>query len=221
MPEGQAKASTALGFDRVQTFLRVIWPQAMIHILPAYSGQFISTVKMTSVAGYISVVDLTKASDIIRSRTYEAFFPLFFTAAVYFLLCAVIVGILRVMEKRIDPAVRPVRQDILDTVRAYGTEERELRAGQDSGSKRKKGEVLVEVRKLRKILEDVTPIKNVNCDILAGDVISVIGPSGTGKSTLLYLLNHLIEPDSGSIIFEGEDTLAKNYDVTYSHHLAV
>ena len=78
VPSGQARAATALGFGKLQTFQSVILPQAIIHFLPPYSGQFIATVKMTAVAGYISVIDLTKASDIIRSRTYEAFFPLFF-----------------------------------------------------------------------------------------------------------------------------------------------
>ncbi len=71
VPQGQSRAAMALGFGKMQTFLKVVLPQALIHFLPAYSGQFIATVKMTAVAGYISVVDLTKASDIIRSRTYE------------------------------------------------------------------------------------------------------------------------------------------------------
>ena len=91
VPRGQARAARALGFRPVHAFRKVVWPQALIHIIPVYSGQVITMVKMTSIAGYISVEDLTKASDIIRSRTYEAFFPLFLTAIIYFLLSAVIV----------------------------------------------------------------------------------------------------------------------------------
>ena len=215
VPEGQSRAARALGFNRLQSFRHVVWPQAMINILPAYSGQFISTVKMTSVAGYISIVDLTKASDIIRSRTYEAFFPLLFTAAVYFVLCAILVALLRVMEKRIDPSLRKVGSDILGVVNSYKpgeTDHSAARSKSDASSDSNDAGIIIKVRNLKKSFEDVTPIKDVNCDIHKGDVISIIGPSGTGKSTLLFLLNHLMVPDSGSIIFEGQDTLAKGYD---------
>ena len=214
VPEGQSRAARALGFSRLQSFRHVVWPQAMINILPSYSGQFISTVKMTSVAGYISIVDLTKASDIIRSRTYEAFFPLLFTAAVYFVLCAILVALLRIMEKRIDPSLRTVGNDILAVVESYRAGETEHSAGasRKSSDISDDEEIVIKVRNLKKSFEEVTPLKDVNCDIRKGDVISIIGPSGTGKSTLLFLLNHLMVPDSGSIIFEGQDTLAKNYD---------
>ena len=213
VPEGQARASRALGFSRLQTFRNVVWPQAMIHILPAYSGQFISTVKMTSVAGYISIVDLTKASDIIRSRTYEAFFPLLVTAAVYFILCAVLVTLLRIMEKKTDPSLRKVGQDILDIVGSYKPEVAEQSAERNSSGETDDAEPVIKVRNLKKSFETVTPIRDVNCDIHKGDVISIIGPSGTGKSTLLFLINRLMQPDEGSIIFEGQDTLAKGYDL--------
>ena len=119
VPQGQSRAAMALGFGKMQTFLKVVLPQALIHFLPAYSGQFIATVKMTAVAGYISVVDLTKASDIIRSRTYEAFFPLFFTAAVYFLLCSFLVAFLRRLETKIHPRQRTVKKDILAALEAF------------------------------------------------------------------------------------------------------
>ena len=76
-------------------------------ILPVYMGQFIAMVKMTSVAGYISVLDLTKISDLIRSRTYEAFFPLILTAVIYFIVAWMLTLVLRFWSKRIDPASRP------------------------------------------------------------------------------------------------------------------
>ena len=106
VPAGQSRAARALGFGRMQGFWKVVYPQALIHILPVYSGQFISLVKLTSVSGYISVMDLTRASDIIRSRTYEAFFPLIFTAVIYFLLSALLIALLRRLEKRICPESR-------------------------------------------------------------------------------------------------------------------
>lgn len=82
---GQSEAGVALGFTRLQTFLYIILPQATRSAMPVYKGELISLLKTTSIVGYIAVVDLTKASDIIRARTFDAFFPLLFVAAIYFL----------------------------------------------------------------------------------------------------------------------------------------
>ena len=106
VPSGQTKAAVALGFGRFEAFTQVVFPQMVIHCLPVYIGQVISTVKLTSVAGYISVQDLTRVTDMIRARTYEAFFPLIFTALVYFCIAWLLMQCLRVLEKRVDPAKR-------------------------------------------------------------------------------------------------------------------
>lgn len=106
VPVGQQRAAMALGFPKMQAFWQVVLPQAIVHILPVYIGQFISMVKMTSVAGYISVQDLTKMSDIIRSRTYEAFFPLLLSAVLYFLVAWALTIGLKIMRNKVDPATR-------------------------------------------------------------------------------------------------------------------
>lgn len=104
---GQLEASLALGYTRIQTFKKVTFPQAARHFLPVFKGEFISMVKMTSVVGYIAVQDLTKVSDIIRSRTLEAFFPLIVTAILYFLIANILASILSLIEFRLDPKRRP------------------------------------------------------------------------------------------------------------------
>jgi polar amino acid transport system substrate-binding protein len=81
---GQTEAAIAIGFTPAQSFVHIILPQTIQRILPVYKGEFISLVKMTSIVGYIAVQDLTKASDIIRSRTFDAFFPLIIVAVLYF-----------------------------------------------------------------------------------------------------------------------------------------
>ena len=63
---------------------------------------------------------------------------------------------------------------------------------------------LIKIEHLRKEYPGVTPLKDVSAEINKGDVISVIGPSGTGKSTLLRCLNQLEEPTSGRITVDGE-----------------
>jgi polar amino acid transport system substrate-binding protein len=78
-------------------------PQAIRQVLPVYKGELISLVKSTSIVGYIAVQDLTKASDIIRSRTFDAFFPLIMTAVLYFAICGLLLVLLNAVEKKTDP----------------------------------------------------------------------------------------------------------------------
>ncbi|MEI8078725.1 MAG: amino acid ABC transporter permease [bacterium] len=103
---GQAEAGTALGFSRAQVFFHIVMPQAARRILPVYRGEFISMFKATSVVGYIGVEDLTKASDIIRSRTFDAFFPLVMVAVIYFGATWVLGLVLDHLERRADPMAR-------------------------------------------------------------------------------------------------------------------
>lgn len=104
--KGQIEAATALGYNGMQTFCKVTFPQAARHFLPVLKGEFISMVKMTSVVGYIAVQDLTKVSDIIRSRTLEAFFPLIATAVIYFVIANILTMTLSFIEIRLDPKRR-------------------------------------------------------------------------------------------------------------------
>ncbi len=104
--KGQTEAALALGFTKTKSFVKIVLPQAAKHFLPVYKGEFISLVKMTSVVGYITIQDLTKMSDIIRSRTYDAFFPLIVSAIIYFLLAWMLTSVLTFLEKKIDPKQR-------------------------------------------------------------------------------------------------------------------
>jgi polar amino acid transport system substrate-binding protein len=100
---GQTEAGIAMGFTKVQTFVFIVLPQTVQRILPVYKGEFISLVKMTSIVGYIAVQDLTKASDIIRSRTFDAFFPLVMVAILYFLISWSLMQFLGYVERATDP----------------------------------------------------------------------------------------------------------------------
>lgn len=80
---GQTEAGLALGFSRAQTFFYIVLPQAVKRVMPMYKGEIISLLKSTSIVGYIAVVDITKASDLIRSQTFDAFPPLIIVALIY------------------------------------------------------------------------------------------------------------------------------------------
>ncbi len=97
VPIGQTEAALALGYRPRQAFFRFVFPQAVRLILPVYRGELIGLLKMTSIVGYIAIIDLTKASDLIRSRTYEAFFPILTTAFIYFVVSYLLS---RLLERR-------------------------------------------------------------------------------------------------------------------------
>ena len=101
--KGQTEAGIAMGFTKLKTFVFIILPQTIQRILPVYKGEFISLVKMTSIVGYIAVQDLTKASDIIRARTFDAFFPLIMVAILYFLIAWILMLSLEYLERITDP----------------------------------------------------------------------------------------------------------------------
>ena len=104
--KGQIEAGKALGFDTLAIYKKIIYPQALVYVLPVYKGEFISMLKMTSVVGYIAIQDLTRVSDIIRERTYDAFFPLIVTAVGYFVVAYVFIYFLNRIESGVDPKRR-------------------------------------------------------------------------------------------------------------------
>ena len=115
---GQYEAAYALGHSNRHTFFKIILPQAIPHVLPAYQGEIVGLIKATSIVGYIAVQDLTKMGDIVRSRTYEAFFPLIAVTVIYFLLEGLLsfaVGRIRIS---IDPRKRS-RDRILKGVKIH------------------------------------------------------------------------------------------------------
>jgi polar amino acid transport system substrate-binding protein len=82
----QFEAGEALGFNRAQIFRYITGPQALKRALPQFKSEAVSLIKNTSVVGYVAIQDLTRACDMIRARTFEAFFPLLFITIIYFLL---------------------------------------------------------------------------------------------------------------------------------------
>ena len=103
---GQFEAGRSLGMSDGQTMRYIILPQALRNILPALGNEFIVLFKETSVAGYIGTLDLTKAGDILISRTYEAFFPLITVALIYLVFVVGMTYLLRRFERRLRQSER-------------------------------------------------------------------------------------------------------------------
>lgn len=101
IPKGQTEAGRSLGFSYAQTMVNIIMPQAIKNVLPTLGNEFIVLMKETSVAGYIALEDLTKAGDVIRSRTYSAMMPFLAVALLYLIMVMFFTYLLKLFERRL------------------------------------------------------------------------------------------------------------------------
>ena len=112
VPKGQTEASLALGYSDTSSFFKIILPQAAQHFMPIYKSSVISLLKETSVVGYIAAMDLTKMGDLVRSRTYEAFFSLIAVTIIYFVLEAVLTAVMNRVQRKVETK-RRTKDEIL------------------------------------------------------------------------------------------------------------
>ena len=112
LDKGQLEAAYALGYTNRMAFFRVILPQAVPHFMPAYKASITEIIKATAIVGYVTVQDLTKMGDIVRSRTYEAFFPLIAVAIIYIILAAILTFFVNKIAIRLDKKQRTKEQII-------------------------------------------------------------------------------------------------------------
>lgn len=98
---GQFEAGRSLGFNYVQTMMYIVIPQTVKATLPTLLNEVIALLKETSVAGYVGIMDLTKAGDLIRGRTFEAFMPLIAVAVIYLFTVIVLTKVFTSIERRL------------------------------------------------------------------------------------------------------------------------
>ena len=99
--KGQLEAARSLGMSKTQAMRKVIFPQAIRYILPAIGNEMIALLKETSVAGYVAVVDLTRAGNLVCNNTHDAFNPLMVVALTYLLIVVLLSRLLKILERRL------------------------------------------------------------------------------------------------------------------------
>ena len=99
--KGQMEAARSLGLSKGQAMAKVVMPQAIKYILPAIGNECIALLKETSVAGYVAVVDVTKAATNIRNKTYDAANPIILLALIYLTMVVILTRLLAMMERRL------------------------------------------------------------------------------------------------------------------------
>ena len=98
----EIEAARSIGFSAFKAFTTVTLPQAIKRALPGYTNGFVELVKATAIVGYIAIQDLTRAGDIIRSRTYDAYFPLLFVALIYLIVTTICVYLFSLIVKKVN-----------------------------------------------------------------------------------------------------------------------
>lgn len=98
---GQFEAGRSLGFNYLQTMKNIIIPQMFKAVLPTLCNEFIALLKETSVAGYVGVVDITKAGNTIAGRTYNYFVPLLTVALIYLIMVMILTKLVGRLERRL------------------------------------------------------------------------------------------------------------------------
>lgn len=104
--KGQEEAGRSLGFTYGKTMFLIILPQAIKNILPALGNEFIALLKETSIAGFFGVIDLTKASKIIQSQTYDSIIPFLTVGAIYLVIVIILTQLLKILERRLKKSDR-------------------------------------------------------------------------------------------------------------------
>lgn len=99
--KGQMEAGRSLGMTKAQTMTKIIFPQAVRYILPAIGNEFIALLKETSVAGYVSIVDLTRAGNLVRNNTHDVLNPLMVVALTYLVMVVLLTKLLSVVERKL------------------------------------------------------------------------------------------------------------------------
>ena len=99
--KGQMEAARSLGLSKGQAMVKIIFPQAIKNILPAIGNECIALLKETSVAGYVAIVDVTKAATNIRNKTFDAVNPIILLALVYLVMVVIMTKLLSVFERRL------------------------------------------------------------------------------------------------------------------------
>ena len=100
--KGQMEAGRSLAMSKLQATRKIIMPQALRYILPAIGNEMIALLKETAVAGYVAVVDLTRAGNLVRNNTYDAVNPLMCVAIIYLVLVVLLTQLLKVVEGRLN-----------------------------------------------------------------------------------------------------------------------
>ncbi|MBB2931950.1 amino acid ABC transporter permease/ATP-binding protein [Paraburkholderia silvatlantica] len=200
---GQLEAATALGLRRFGLQRLVVIPQAFWISLPTLVNEFITCVKLTSLASVISLTELLMVGQRLYSQNFLVLETLFAIGVYYVMIVTVFGWLLKRLEFRLDLTRR--RPETLSADDMAG-----LRSGlveRSASIARSRGESALSLKGIYKRYGKHEVLKGVDLDVAVGEVLSIIGPSGSGKTSLIRTINGLETLDAGEIDLFGKPCL--------------
>lgn len=206
--KGQIEAGRALGIKFAGIQRLIVIPQALRISLPALNNQLVTIVKLTSLVSVISLAEILLVGQRLYTQNFLILETLTIVGVFYLLIVTCFDRVLGFLEKHYD-IVR--RGQIAKTLTADELAEKlvvtnaELDAGR---STRNDGKVALEARGMFKSYGKLDVLKGVDLSVKQGEVVSIIGRSGSGKTTTIRLLNGLEQLDSGEVYLHGDKFLS-------------
>lgn len=195
--KGQHEAALALGIRALGKYRHIVIPQAVRIALPALGNEFITIVKLTSLVSVISLAEILLVGQRLYTRNFLVIETLAAVSFYYILVVTIFTQLLGKLEKSMDIS----RKVGVEAEQATPTAQ--PLAVPESGKKTPLGDVVLELKDVRKSFGEKTVLNDISFKVRAGEVVSVIGPSGSGKTTLIRTINSLQDIDKGEILFNG------------------
>lgn len=208
---GQAEAARSLGLSQWQAMRKVVFPQGIKNAIPALTNELIINIKDSSVLSVIGVFDLMYATTTVAGVYYRQMEVYCVALVVYLILTLVASRLLEAFGKNSVPGLRqrcpaPTRLKTRRIIMADTATTGTAAAAQTN-------EPLIRVEGLRKSFGSLEVLKGIDLSVKSGEVVTIIGASGSGKSTFLRCLNLLETPDAGHIWFHGQDLTAERCNI--------
>lgn len=223
---GQSAAGQALGMSSFVLMRRIIAPQAIRTMIPAFGNEGVNALKNSSLASFISVQELTLRSTQLASSTFD-FFSVFFASGLLYLMLTGGVSAIQLFAERALDLDRPRGKGTLlqyflpwrnysaeaqPTKTSSGSDEAEMSELLVAPTREAriarladlaKGPIAVEIQDITKSYGARQVFGELNLQVRTGEIVALLGPSGSGKSTLLRCINRLETWDSGDVLIGG------------------